>query len=286
MRRAGLALLELLVVIGLLGVLLGLLLPAVQRVRESANRVRCENNLKQMGLALHNYDNAYNTFPAAYSAPTTPAVSPGWGWGTALLPYLDQLPLWQSLDPDNSIFGGGTNPAPATPLTQTPLAVYRCPSDVGGPLNTQRFNHATSNYRAVAGTGVAYPALFSPNEDFGGVMFQNSDVATYSITDGTSNTLAIGECSFDLAKGYWGAIWVGMTGLNTDGARVSDVMWWIDQTNSTINGSNPQAFSSNHGNGAFFVFCDGSVHFISSTADIATLRFLAGRNDGVIVEVP
>jgi prepilin-type processing-associated H-X9-DG protein len=95
--------------------------------------------------------------------------------------------------------------------------------------------------------------------------------------------MAVGECAFDLPHNKWGAIWAGMTGLNTDGARVSDVMWWIDQTNSTINGSSPQAFGSRHSGGAYFVFCDGSVHFFSDGADITTLRFMAGRNDGVVV---
>jgi len=286
MRRSGFTLIELLVVSGIIGVLVALVVPAVQNVRESANRTVCQNNLRQMGLALHSYYTIYNSYPAAYTSQTSSPALPGWGWGTTLLPYLEQAPLWEGLNPQNSIFGGGANPAPATPLTQTCLPVFRCPSDVGTPLNTQRFSHATSNYRAVAGTGVAYPPLFTPNEDFGGVMFQNSQITMASITDGTSNTLALGECSFNMTKNYWGAIWVGMTGLNTDGARVSDVMWWIDQTSSTINGSSPQSFSSSHSGGAYFVFCDGSVRFFSDGADITTLRYMAGRNDGVIVNAP
>jgi hypothetical protein len=120
------------------------------------------------------------------------------------------------------------------------------------------------------------------------------------ITDGTSNTLVIGECAFNMTtnalhpQGQWGAIWVGMTGLAqptagvTDGfgCRVSDVMWWLDQTNSTINGSDPQAFSSNHLGGAFFAFGDGSVRFFMQSGDMTNLRYMASRNDQVVIVNP
>jgi prepilin-type N-terminal cleavage/methylation domain-containing protein len=300
-RRSGFTLVELLVVIGIIAILIALLVPAVQKVRESANRVQCTNNLKQQALALHSYNDVKKHFPPAYTSATSPPALPGWGWGTLILPYIEQQGLYQSLSPETTLFGGGANPvSTATSLTQTSLAMYRCPSDLGTPLNTQRFSHATSNYRATAGTAVAFPAVFTEDQDFGGVMYQNSSTTFAMITDGTSNTLVIGECAFNMTtnalhpQGQWGAIWVGMTGLAqptagvTDGfgCRVSDVMWWLDQTNSTINGSDPQAFSSNHLGGAFFAFGDGSVRFFMQSGDMTNLRYMASRNDQVVIVNP
>jgi len=167
--------------------------------------------------------------------------------------------------------------------------VFRCPSDPSPEQNGLRFNHATSNYRAVAGTDAAYPASWAERQDKGGVMFQNSRVTIAAVRDGLSQTLVIGECVFntDPAINKWGAIWIGMTGYNTTGtavgARVSDVMWWIDQTGSAINGPNPQSFSSRHPGGAQFCFGDGSVRFFMESGDMTTLRYLAGRDDGVMV---
>ena len=248
-KHGAFTLIELLVVIAIIAVLIGLLLPAVQRVREAANRIKCSNNLKQMGLALHNYVDSYGRFPPAYAAAD---VDPGWGWGSILLPFLEQTPLYGALAVPTRIFGDGQNPAlPVTntsPLTQLPLPLFRCPSDTGPDLNSFRLNFAMSNYRAVA--GATDYAIFTANQDTGGVLFQNSKIRITDITDGTSNTLALGECIFDVPTGKWAALWPGMSGLRDGAIYVSDVMWWVDDSSAEINGSAPQAFSSRHPGGA------------------------------------
>jgi prepilin-type N-terminal cleavage/methylation domain-containing protein/prepilin-type processing-associated H-X9-DG protein len=285
--RPAFTLIELLVVIAIIAILIGLLLPAVQKVREASNRTKCQNNLHQMGLALHNYALGYGQFPPAYeNKPATPfSYIPGWGWGTIILPYLEQDNLWREFKIPPSLFGNGANPAPPNALTQTYLSVQRCPSDNGPKLNTFRNNHATSNYRAVCGTeNHGGPYAFITNQDRGGVLFQNSKIKITDVTDGTSNTLAIGECMFDETTTKWAAIWPGMVGTLTPGSiMISCVMWHIDAFSAQINGPAPQAYSSRHPGGAYFVFCDGSVRFFREGGSINNLRYLAGRADGVVV---
>jgi prepilin-type N-terminal cleavage/methylation domain-containing protein/prepilin-type processing-associated H-X9-DG protein len=282
-RRPAFTLIELLVVIAIIAILIGLLLPAVQKVREAAARIKCANNLKQMGLALHNYALTNGQLPPAYAtAPTAAYGSPGWGWGTFILPFVEQDSLQTKLDPLHTLFGDGADPAFPTPLTSTILPIFRCPSDNGPPLNDFRNNFPTSNYRAVA--GYIDSPFFYTNFDFGGVLFQNSAIRLTDITDGTSNTLALGECIYDQPSQKWAAIWPGMLGHNTASSIfISCVMWVVDDTSADINGTAPQAFSSRHSGGAMFVFCDGSVRFFREGGDVQTLKYLAGRNDGHVV---
>jgi prepilin-type processing-associated H-X9-DG protein len=201
----------------------------------------------------------------------------------------------------------GTPPTSVTPaqvfqkLSQTKLPVYRCPSDLGPDLNPARLDHAMSNYRAIMGPNGAdvNPSygFAIVDQDLGGVMFQNSKIRIENISDGTSNTLCIGECMWDgNPLGTAGdvqkraAIWVGMTGLRpapgstANSLWISDVMWWMDHTAATVNGTAPQAFSSRHPGGVLFGFCDGSVRFYRNGGDPDNLRWLAGRKDGVIVK--
>ena len=279
-RRSAFTLIELLVVIAIIAILIALLVPAVQKVREAAARTQCQNNLHQMCLGLHNYAGVFHHFPSAYTAP---GFEPGWGWGTATLPYLEQDALYRNLGVTQGVkFGGGANPAMPTTSTQTTLSLFRCPSDIGPPLNPIRLNHAVANYRAVAGP-ITYP-FFYPDQDMGGVMWQNSKIRFTYISDGTSNTLAIGECMFDEKVGKRAALWAGMTGFRDGSVWISDVMWWVDESSAQVNGPAPQAFSSRHHGGAHFGFCDGSVRFFRTGTDPNIVRWLGGRADGVVVD--
>jgi prepilin-type N-terminal cleavage/methylation domain-containing protein/prepilin-type processing-associated H-X9-DG protein len=280
-RRSAFTLIELLVVIAVIAILLALVLSATQQVRQAAARVKCGSNLRQIGIALNSYAGDKGHFPSAYTSPGN--MAPGWSWAAHLLPYLEQDDLYDQAAVNSAVFGGGSNPATPDTLTQTSLPIFRCPSDTGASLNVVRENFATSNYRAVA--GYIPMNVFIENMDLGGVMFENSRIGFEDITDGTSNTLLVGECTYDESIDKWGAIWPGMTGIVDGVVRISDVMWWVDDGTSVVNGTAPQAFSSKHRRGANFVFCDGSVRLVPNGGDVQVLKFLAGRNDDVDVDV-
>jgi prepilin-type N-terminal cleavage/methylation domain-containing protein/prepilin-type processing-associated H-X9-DG protein len=296
-QRSAFTLIELLVVIAIIAILIGLLLPAVQKVREAAARTKCENNLKQIGLALHNYADQRGNFPAAYADyPGPTAYTPSFGWAANVLPYVEQGNLYNSLGVATGPFGmPWTYPSPApytsypvpTPnaLSQTRLTIYRCPSDPSPDLNPERLNFPMSNYRAICGPDTGIYTFPSAR----GVMFQNSSVKFTDITDGTSNTLVVGECIYDKPTGKIATTWVGYTGARINPATglfstwISDVMWWLDDTSAQINGTAPQAFSSRHPGGAYFVFGDGSVRLFRNGVNPSVFKFLAGRDDGQIV---
>jgi prepilin-type N-terminal cleavage/methylation domain-containing protein/prepilin-type processing-associated H-X9-DG protein len=292
-RRFAFTLIELLVVIAIIAVLIGLLLPAVQKVREAAARVSCQNNLKQIGLALHTYHDANAVLPPGYRDPLAPPqFGPGWGWPVYLLPYLEQANLHRDLHADTQPIGNGANPVPPTSLTQLPLSVFLCPSDTGPAVNPFYDNHGKSNYRGVGGGqhptvpiggGLGLSDIFAP---LNGTFWRNSRVRFDDVTDGLSNTLMVGETALDVARDKWGGIWVGAVHRDPAVMWVSGVYWVVDGDALRINGSDKWGFCSPHPGGANFVAGDGSVHFIRDGADPLVVALLCIRNDGLAAPWP
>ncbi len=279
--KSAFTLVELLVVIAIIGILIALLLPAVQAAREAARRMQCSNNLKQMGLALHNYHSALKCFPPGNISWPATSSTRGWGWGVFILPYMEQSALYDALNPNRIRIDqveGGKYPAPGSPLTQTRLDFYRCPSDTGADINPHRGDHGTSNYAGVFGNGTpagrdpnggSYPNMFESGHDWragNGMFYANSATRIRDIGDGTTNVLAIGERTFSTVGRYeyHGAIWVG----KWEHGRWSSTTRAIRNNDAEcIFGTAVRAFSSRHPGGLNFVLADGSVRFISANTD-------------------
>ena len=216
-RQRGFTLIELLVVIAIIAVLIALLLPAVQAAREAARRTQCVNNLKQMGLALHNYHDALLIFPPGYIAASRfidgeTDTSPGWSWAAMMLPQLDQAPLYSSIN----VWLPIQTPANTTG-TRTILSAFLCPSDqltMGGTypvtdgLGNTVATVAASSYAASTGSDAADVALGLNNDGSGnGPFYRNSGVRMAAIVDGTSQTILLLERAWGDTEGTWcGAI--------------------------------------------------------------------------------
>src|SRR5262245_43952446 len=265
-RQRGFTLIELLVVIAVIAILIALLLPAVQQAREAARRTQCKNNLKQQGLAIHNYEETHKRMPMGIVSSFTGAFDDdGFSWGTSILPFIDQAPLYNKLTQTTiagqNLFGRfgalelywQLSGSPATgaviPGGETPLEVYRCPSStlpqnvpqtfaIPGALNAApaenpwMIGYAVSDYKGAGGSCLGDDGVLHKNgEAPGGRKFRD-------ITDGLSNTFLIGESSYVTGNGNptnlaptqvedW-PIWIGAPGTD-ESIRING------RTNSPIN---------------------------------------------------
>ncbi|XZE20599.1 DUF1559 domain-containing protein [Pirellulaceae bacterium SH449] len=312
----GFTLVELLVVIAIIGILVGLLLPAVQAAREAARRMQCGNNLKQMGLALHNYESAFRTFPPGFISRVTgtwagggndpiPEVGPGWSFFAMILPQLEQNNLHNAIDFSLPI----THPANQF-ARSTRVKEYQCPSDAWTdpvtvwPTSLGITDMAHASYVACLGGGnpadaPRYTAMYE-EQPFNGMFHRNMGVRHAQITDGTSNTIGIGErASMFTPNGWAGVIPTGQTVFSPriaasrgqvvgQTARPAITMATVHVRTGGPNAptGSPGGFWSPHTGGCLFLLMDGSTHSISTNVDMVTFRALAGRNDGFVVELP
>jgi prepilin-type N-terminal cleavage/methylation domain-containing protein/prepilin-type processing-associated H-X9-DG protein len=268
--RHAFTLIELLVVIATIAILIGLLLPAVQKVREAAARSQCQNNLKQLGLACHNYHDAQKSFPPGYLAKSAyPGTAPGWGWAAFLLPYAEQDNLYRQLD--------FAQPVPNSPVIQTAVRLFLCPSDTPPPsafLVTDVAGAtvavmAPCSYAATVGQDAS--EVDAPAGD--GVFYRNSRTRLTDITDGTSQTVMLGDRAWAQTRGVWAGVpdnavtrpgdrnvWPNATGPAQALVLVHNN--WVNITTDADGGLDD--FSSNHTGGVNLLFADGSVHFVRS----------------------
>jgi hypothetical protein len=313
----------LLVVMAIIAVLVALLLPAVQRVRESAAQAHCLNNLKQIGVAIQGYENVHKVYPPAYILATTaPAATnvtppppkvldgmfwllwssgipylgvdtaPGWGWGSFLLPHLEQHPLEQRIDYAESL-----DLPKYQDLRTAALPMYICPSDYGAGVymvmnefNSPLVECHTNSYCANYGSN-GDPGEQSDNGN--GVFMRNLKFRYADIPDGASNTVGIGERAAMFVQSPWvGAVTRGST-RTTPGAPVyvaaveeapTQVMARLGRVPLHDPYSTPYDFFSPHRYSVNFLFMDGSARRIATTVDVTTLRALGSRNGGEVID--
>jgi prepilin-type N-terminal cleavage/methylation domain-containing protein/prepilin-type processing-associated H-X9-DG protein len=300
-RRPGFTLIELLVVIAIIAILIGLLLPAVQKVRDAATRAQCQNNMKQQGLAVHGYHDAFKKFPPAWSS--TDLTKQYLSWMTYILPYVEQAPLAHTIKPENLRIRnpwGSSKVVPHVGLG-TPLPLYTCQSDPRGLTVTQMNLYSSTRKDAVAFTMyLGNSGTRGGTND--GIFYLNSAIKMAHITDGTSNTLLVGERppSQDLNFGWWYA------GYGFDGKGGGDVVMGVRETvyvadkaaigktcastyvnfqaGNVIEPCDQVHFWSQHSGGANFCLADGSVRFITYEAN-PVMPALATRAGGEVVSL-
>jgi len=317
MKRRGFTLIELLVVIAIIAILIALLLPAVQQAREAARRTQCRNNLKQLGIAVHNYYDQFSSFPL---------LAATWDYGYSpqaqLLPFLEQANLHDLIDFNEPLMVGlpwdpDLNPALAL-AAATPVAVFICPSDAGEVMyQTDKGElFAGGNYLMNGGSGLELNYCTQEND---GLFWRGSSLKFKDLTDGTTSTVLIAETLFGLRGedttdlidpqrqmkrvSGGGACTVDADVLETYPASVYEgrrAGQWIRSTgyqtlvNAHFSPNSQEPDVTHHGEyltgprslhtgGANILLCDGSVHFISENVNLSTMRNMFSRNDGEVI---
>ncbi|QDU18305.1 DUF1559 domain-containing protein [Urbifossiella limnaea] len=308
--RRGFTLIELLVVIAIIGVLIGMLLPAVQKVRESAARVKCKNNLKQIGLALHNYHDRTGSFPPGYTANAAAAdgTGPGWGWAAFLLPDLEQENVYRLID-----FAQPMTAARHDAVRQVTVSFLRCPSDPRqDPIPLSEFENPASlttplgrsNYVACYGNTPYLgesPAVLTTHLTVDGVLgrgmfYRNSRTRIADILDGLSNTFAVGEKNAQATMASWagvvpGATWRSANDTANYGGIPSNLPAALvlghacRQHPPSAAAGVAEDFSSPHVNGVNALFADGSVHAVRQSVSMSVYPFTATIADGKALQV-
>ncbi|MEZ5941262.1 MAG: DUF1559 domain-containing protein [Planctomycetaceae bacterium] len=309
-QRKGFTLIELLVVIAIIAVLIALLLPAVQQAREAARRSQCKNNLKQIGLGLHNYHETFNSFPpGGITMGDCCGTKSGTNWAISILPYVDQAPLYNIYDFNSFNEDPGLNNGNQI-VRETILKVYNCPSDINvGTKNRPEsgpgsgLDYAMSSYRAVVGTtdGTDWQdnrgAFTNANlRSWKGALHTVCDRSGATvekmgtIIDGTSNTLMVGEYS-TRTNPRRGSFWAyTYTSYVNSAIHNNQSRTLINDYNRCVaiggmGGSNSckRAFGSFHVGGIQFLMADGAVRFISENIDLGTLGGLGTIQNGEII---
>lgn len=296
-RKRAFTLIELLVISSATVLLVAVAMPGILQARQRAREENCKNNLKQLGLAMHNYHDVYNSFPPAWCARHTNADSQSWyGWQCALLPYIEQAnlysqinfhtPEWTTLPPKLQVQGRGKSTEAEIPRME--IAFYLCPQDSTGGTNPFCDGYGTSNYSGNFGSELLPRWYESGSEQFwpggvptptkgNGIMSVNSKIGIRDITDGTSNTVMISERSALSGAG----LWVGVRSNRHENDVMTD-MNHLSGLNKSFAG-----FSGRHDGKVNMCICDGSVRLVNEEIDSSleggVLQALGTRAGGEVL---